>query len=64
MEIDFIMRAVGIALTVAVSCQVLSRTGRDDQAALVSLAGVVTLLAIILGEISSIFDTVRDIFGI
>lgn len=58
------MRAVGVALTVAVSCQILSRTGRDDQASLVSLAGVVVLLAMILGEIGGIFDTVRGIFGV
>ena len=64
MDIDFVMRAVGIALTVAVSCQVLSRTGRDDHATLVSLAGIVTLLALILGEMSAIFDTVRDMFGL
>ena len=63
METDFVMKAIGIALTVAVSCQILSRTGRDDQANLVSLAGVITLLAMIVGEIGGIFDTVRGIFG-
>lgn len=63
METDFVMRAIGIALTVAVSCQILSRTGRDDQANLVSLAGVITLLAMIVGEIGGLFDTVRGIFG-
>ena len=64
MDIEFVMRTVGIAFTVAVSCQVLSKTGRDDQASLVSLAGIVTMLALILAEIASIFNTVRDIFGI
>lgn len=64
MDIDFVMRAIGIAFTVAVSCLVLSKTGRDDQVTLVSLAGIITLLALILGEIGAIFDTVRDIFGI
>ena len=64
MDIEFVMRAVGIALTVAVSCQVLSKTGREDHATLVSLAGIVTLLALILGEMSALFDTVKDIFGI
>lgn len=63
METDFVMKAIGIALTVAVSCQILSRTGRDDQANLVSLAGVITLLAMIVGEIGGLFDTVRGIFG-
>ena len=64
METDFVMKAVGIALTVAVSCQILSRSGRDDQATLVSLAGVITLLAMIVGEIGGLLDTVRGIFGL
>ena len=63
METDFVMKAIGIALIVAVSCQILSRTGRDDQASLVSLAGVITLLAMIMSEIGGLFETVRGIFG-
>lgn len=64
MDLDFVMKAIGIGMTVAVSCQILSRTGRDDQASLVSLAGIVALLVLLFGEIGGLFDTVRDIFGI
>ena len=64
MELDFIMKAAGIAMTVAITCQILSRIGRDDQSALVSLAGIVAMLVILFGEIASLFDTVRSIFGI
>lgn len=64
MELDFIMKAAGIGMVVAVTCQILSKVGRDDQGALVALAGVVTLLLLLFGEIASLFDTVRDIFGI
>lgn len=63
LEFDFIMKAIGIGMTVAVSCMILSRCGRDDQASLVSLAGVVTLLLLLFMEIGTLFDTVRDIFG-
>lgn len=64
MDLDFVMKAIGIGMTVAVSCQILSRTGRDDQASLVSLAGIVALLVLLFGEIGGLFDTVRDMFGI
>ena len=64
MDLDFIMKAAGIAMTVAVTCQILSRVGRDDQGNLVALAGIVALLVLLFGEIASLFDTVRDIFGL
>ena len=58
------MKAAGIAMTVAVTCQILSRVGRDDQGNLVALAGIVGMLLLLFGEIASLFDTVRDIFGL
>ena len=64
MELDFIMKAAGIAMTVAITCQILSRIGRDDQGTLVSLAGIIAMLVLLFGEIASLFDTIRDIFGI
>ena len=64
MNLDFIMKAAGIAMTVAVTCQILSRVGRDDQGNLVALAGIVGMLLLLFGEIASLFDTVRDIFGL
>lgn len=64
MDIDFLMKIIGIAMTVAVSCQILSRVGRDDQSTLVSVGGIVVLLVLLFGEIGELFNTVRDIFGI
>ena len=64
MDIDFLMKIVGIAMTVAVSCQILSRVGREDQSTLVSVGGIVILLMLLFGEIGELFATVRDIFGI
>ena len=64
MDIDFVMKAIGIGMIVAVSCQILSRSGRDDQASLVSLAGVIALLLLLFSELGALLDTVRDIFGI
>jgi stage III sporulation protein AC len=63
MDTELIMRIIGIALTVAVSCMILQRLGRDDQATLVSISGVVIILIILVGEIATLFESVRDVFG-
>ena len=63
MDTELIMRIIGIALTVAVSCMILQRLGRDDQATLVSISGVVIILIILVGEISTLFESVRSVFG-
>ena len=64
MDLDFIMKVAGIGMTVGVSSQILSRIGKDDYSSMISLAGIIAVLVILLGEIASLFDTVRDIFGI
>lgn len=63
MDTDIILKVIGIALTVAIGCFVLQRLGRDDQATVVSLVGTVTLLIIVISQISELFDTVRTVFG-
>ena len=64
MDIDFIMKIAGIGMVVAVTCQILSKVGRDDQALMVSLAGIVVILSILFSEIASLFENVRAVFGI
>ena len=64
MDISLLLKTVGVGVTVAVAAQVLQKTGRDEQAMLVSLAGVVIVLLIIVGEIGGLFDTVKSIFGL
>lgn len=57
-------KIVGIGLTVAVACQILSKTGRDDQAMLVSLAGIIVVLIMLVGQVSELFSTIKSIFGL
>ena len=64
METALILKVAGIGILVAVSSMVLSKSGRDEQAMLVSLAGVVIVLLIIVGEIGGLFDTGKSIFGL
>ncbi len=64
MEIDLILKISGVGMIVAVVCQILSRTGRDDQATLVSLAGIVIILLLLAGEIGALIGTIREVFGL
>jgi len=64
MEIEFVLKAAGIGMIVATVCQILTKSGRDEQATLVSIAGVVILLVMIIGEIGEILASIREIFGL
>ena len=62
MELIFKIAAIGIL--VAVLNLLLSRSGRDDQALMVSLAGLVVVLFVIVQEISRLFDLIRELFDL
>lgn len=64
MDVDFIFRIAAIGILVAVLNQVLSRSGRDEQAMLTTLAGLVVVLMMVVQEIASLFDLVKDLFGL
>jgi stage III sporulation protein AC len=63
MEVDLVLKVAGIGLLVAVSAQILNRTGRDEQAMLVSLAGIVLVLLILVEEIGRLFSLIESVFG-
>ena len=64
MDISLIIKIAGIGILVAVATQILSRSGRDEQATFVSVAGVVVVALLLLGEITGLLSTVRNAFGI
>lgn len=64
MGIDIVLRIAGIGILVAIICQLLKQTGRDDIAMLVALAGLVITLSLVVGEISTLLDQVKRIFGL
>ncbi len=63
MDIEIIFRVAGIGMIVAVLSQILSRSGREEQAMLTTIAGLVVVLLMIIGEIGDLFSTVRSVFG-
>ena len=51
-------------MVVAVSCQILSKVGKDEQASFVSVAGIIVALLLLVEEIGYLFDMVREVFGL
>ncbi len=64
MGIDIIFKIVGIGILTAVSNQVLKYSGKDEIATLVTLAGVVVVLLMVINMISELFETVKDLFSL
>ena len=63
MDVDMIFKIAAIGIIVAVLNQLLSRSGREDQALLTTIAGLIVALMMIIGEISDLFDTIKQVFG-
>lgn len=64
MEVELILKIAGIGMIVAFVCQMLSRTGRDEQATMLSLAGIVVILLALAGKIGDMIKTIREVFGL
>ena len=63
MDVELLFKIAAIGIIVAVLCQLLSRSGREDQAMLTSLAGLIVVLTLIVSQISSLFGTIKRLFG-
>ena len=64
MDINLLFKIAAIGILVAILYQVLVRAGREDQAMMTTLAGLIIVLTMVIKEISTLFDTVRTIFNL
>ena len=64
MEIDLIFKIAAIGIIVAVLNQLLIRSGREDQAMMTTLAGLVVVLSILVKQISALFVTIKSFFAL
>lgn len=64
MEIDLIFKIAAIGIIVAVLNQLLIRSGREDQAMMTTLAGLVVILSILVKQISALFVTIKSLFAL
>ena len=63
MDVDLIFKIAGVGIVVAVLNQLLMRSGREEQALLTTIAGLVVVLFVLTQEIGALFDTIKQIFG-
>lgn len=64
MEIDLIFKIAAIGIIVAVLNQLLIRSGRENQAMMTTLAGLVVVLSILVKQISALFVTIKSLFAL
>ena len=64
MDVDLIFKIAAIGILVAVLNQVLSRAGRDDQAIMTTLTGLVVALMMVVREIAELFDLIKRLFDL
>ena len=62
MDIDLIFKIAAVGIIVSILNQVLSRSGREEQATMTSLAGLVVVLMILTQKIAELFDLVKTLF--
>jgi len=64
MEIDLIFKIAAVGIIVSILNQVLSRSGREEQATMTTLTGLVVVLMMVAQKISELFDLVKNLFGL
>lgn len=64
MDIEVVLRVAGIGMLVAVVSQILGKVGRDEQATMVSIAGVVIILLLLMDKIGELISRVVEVFGL
>ena len=64
MEVDMIFKIAGVGIIVAVLNLLLSKSGREEQALMTTLAGLIVVLMMLIPQISTLFDTVKNMFGL
>ncbi|MER2080866.1 MAG: stage III sporulation protein AC [Ruminococcus sp.] len=63
MDVELIFKIAAVGIIVAVLSQLLIRSGREEQAMLTTLAGLVVVLTLVITQISRLFATIKQLFG-
>ncbi|NLN55305.1 MAG: stage III sporulation protein AC [Clostridiales bacterium] len=64
MNITLVLKIAGVGLLVSIACQILSKTGREEQSTYVAVAGVIIVMLMLVSEIGSLFNAIRSVFGL
>lgn len=63
MDVTLILKVAGIGILVSAAHQILSKSGRDEQAMMVTISGVIIVMLMLVNQISSLLSTIRSVFG-
>lgn len=63
MDVSLILKIAGVGILVSSASAILSKSGRDEQATLVTIAGFIAVMLMLVGEMGELFDTVQSVFG-
>ena len=64
MDVGLILKVAGVGMLIAVSHQILSKSGRDEQAMLLSICGIIIVLIMLVEQLGTLYSTIRDVFGL
>ena len=64
MNTELLLKVAGVGILVTVAHQILSKSGRDEQALMVTLSGIIIVLMMLVQELGGHFDTVKSIFDL
>ena len=64
MDISILFKMAAIGIIITVICQILKKSDRDDIATLVSIVGLVIVLAVVVGMVGDLFNQIQEIFGL
>ena len=64
MDISILFKIAAVGIIITVICQILKKSDRDDIATLVSIVGLVIVLAVVVGMVGDLFEDITNIFGL
>lgn len=64
MEITLLMKVAGVGFLIAAAAMILSKSGRDEQAMLLTVTGIVVVMVMLIGEIGELLELIRELFGL
>ena len=64
MDVELVFKIAAIGIIVSILNQVLTRSGREEQATMTTLTGLVVVLMMVAQKISELFDIIKSLFGL
>ncbi len=64
MDVSLVLKIIGVGLLTGVAVQILQKSGKDEQATFVTLAGVITVMLVLIKEIAALFKVIGSVFGL